>query len=476
MNRPSEPNALVEDPRLTALVLRLAWPVIAGMGLQSLFVLTDLFWVGRLGASAVAAVSTSVFVSWALLSLGEMISVGVLSLSARHLGAGRRREASEIAWQGLFWGAVLAVALLVAGVVGAGPLFRAVSEDPEVRRQGAAYLAILFAGAPVLFLELILQDLFRGSGDTRTPFRVLTVALVLNALLDPVLIFGPGPAPRLGVAGAALASLVAHVVGLSLYLWIARGGERPIPLGPGRRGFRPRFTAARRLVGIGFPLTFIGIVFSAVYLFLGRTAAVFGTSTLAALGIVNRIESISYLTTHGMGVATATLVGQNLGAGRVDRVERLARRAAHLGTAAGFVFLAVYLLVPRPLVRLFTRDPEAVREGVEFLRIVALCQVFQAWELVLEGGFAGSGHTLPPMLISVPISLVRVPAAWLLSGPLGMGPSGIWWTISGTAAIRGLLSRFWWTRVARDLRPGGDSAASERAAAGLPSIPGEGGR
>ncbi len=460
-------------------MLGLAWPVMASMGLQSLFVLTDLFWVGRLGAGSVAAVSTSVFVSWTLLSLGEMISVGVLSLAARHVGAGRRTAAAEIAWQGFLWGSVLAVLLVVAGQVGSGPLFRAVTEDPEVRRQGAVYLRILFASAPVLILELIFQDLFRGVGDTGTPFRVLAGILVLNAGLDPLLIFGVGPFPRWGVGGAAAASAFAHVVGLGVYVLLARRGRIDLPLGEGRRGFRPRLLAARRITGIGFPITFTGILFSAVYLFLGRVAAGFGTSTLAALGIVNRVEALSFLTIHAIGTATATLVGQNLGAGRVDRASRLASRATLLGSLVGAVFMGVFLVFPAPLVRLFTADPGAVGEGVEFLRAVAVCQVFQSWELVLSGGFAGAGHTLPPMLVSVPISLIRIPLAWLLSGPAGWGPQGIWWTVSATAAVRGVALRWWWGRGTwRTPASGGDGGPPPAAvlAAEAASTSGEGGR
>ncbi len=461
---PSPANPILTDPRSIRLILGLAWPVIASMGLQSLFILVDLFWVGRLGAGAVAAVSTSIFVSWTLLSLGEMISVGVLSVAARRVGAGRRVEAAAMAWQGFFWGMVLAVLIAAAGLLGAPALYRAVTEDPEVRAQGVAYLRIFCAGAPVLFVALIFQDLFRGVGDTATPFRVLLATLGLNAVLDPLLIFGPGPFPAWGTAGAATATVVSYAAGTALYLGVARGGTRPLPMGAGRAGFRPSVAEARRIVGVGLPITFVGMVFSIVYLVLGRIAAGFGTGVLAALGIGNRVEAFSYLTAHGLGVATAALVGQNLGAGQVKRAERLAARAVHVGSAVAAVCSVVFLALPEPILRLFTSDPRAVSEGVTFLRVLALCQIIQAWELVLQGGFAGSGHTLPPMMVSVPLSVIRVPLAWLLSGPAGWGPAGIWWTLTLTALGRGLLLRFWWGRGT--WKRGGPAEAGEAAQGG----------
>jgi Na+-driven multidrug efflux pump len=200
------------------------------------------------------------------------------------------------------------------------------------------------------------------------------------------------------------------------------------------------------MVRIGFPLASIGIMYTVVYLALARIAGTFGTPALAALGIVNRMESAAYLAAHALGIATSTLVGQNLGAGLAERAGALAARADRLAMGVGAIAFLLFLLVPGFLMRLFSDDPATIAVGTTFLRITALCQIPQVWELVYEGGLTGAGRTLPAMLISIPISVVRIPLAWIFSGPLGFGPPGIWWTISLTAILRGALMRWWWSR------------------------------
>jgi putative MATE family efflux protein len=308
------------------------------------------------------------------------------------------------------------------------------------------YLRLLCAYAPVWYMNLVFENVFRATGDTRTPFRVLGITLLFNFVVDPLLIHGPGPFPRLGVAGAGLATGLAQVVGALVYVAATRGHRQPVPFRDALRTARPRFAELGRLARVGLPMSSISIMFSAVYLVLSRITGEFGTGALAALGIVNRVESMAFLTVHGLGVATATLVGQNLGAGLVDRAERLAERANRLGMAAGAAAMLVFVLVPRQLVGLFTDDPQTLRLGSEFLRIVGYCQVLQAWELVLEGAFSGAGHTLPAMLISVPVSLLRIPVAWGLAVGAGLGPVAVWWTISVSAALRGGAILWWWRR------------------------------
>jgi len=427
-------------------MMSLAWPVVASMILHSLYTIADLFWVGRVSTAAVAAVSTGFFLSWTLISLGEMISVGVLSLVARNLGSKRPSEAARISWQGFFWIGVIGVVLAVAGQWLTEPIYRMISEDPEVRRLGTQYLSVLFFIAPLWYVNIMFEDILRGCGDTHTPFRVLLATVTVNFLLDPVLILGLGPVPAMGVRGAAVATGVAQLTGVLLYIRVARSGVLPFSLRLDFRRFRPSLADARSMIGIGLPITSIGIMFSVVYLFLSRIAGGFGTTTLAALGLVNRIESLSFMTGLGLGVATSSYVGQNLGAGQPDRAARGAAVPGWMGMGVGATAAIAFWFVPEQLMSLFTDDPATIDEGVRFLRILVWCQVFQVWELVLEGGFSGAGHTLPAMLISVPMSIVRIPAAWFLAVHQGWGPSGIWWTISFTAALRGVLLRWWWGR------------------------------
>ncbi|NNF06187.1 MAG: MATE family efflux transporter [Candidatus Eisenbacteria bacterium] len=434
---------ILKSPHLSRLVVSLAWPVVVSMGLQGLFSVVDLFWVGRLGPEAVAAVSTAVFFSWSLIAVGEVFSIGVLALVSQHIGANDPHAAARVSWQGFLWSTL--AGFVVIGIIlwGATPLYKLISPDPEVQGYGAVYLRILVLASPAWFANLVFQDLFRGVGDMKTPLYVLGTALVFNMILDPLIILGIGPFPAWGVAGAAWASVLSQVLALILFLAKKR---KPVPFAENRRGLKPHPKLAWQMIKIGFPLASIALVFSSVYLFMSRVAAEFGTTTLAALGLVNRIESVAFLTIHGLGLATATLVGQNIGARQYQRAALFAKRANWIGTGVGLLAGILCFVIPEQMMAIFTNDRDTIEEGARFLRIISWCLIPQAWELVLEGAFSGAGHTLPAMLISVPLSVVRVPIAWLAAVVFGMGPAGIWWTISITAAIRGSLMLWWWRR------------------------------
>jgi Na+-driven multidrug efflux pump len=230
---------------------------------------------------------------------------------------------------------------------------------------------------------------------------------------------------------------------------------------------RPRFFGdASSILRIGAPQAITGMLYSSVYLFLSRVTGTFGSGSLAALGVVNRLESLNYLSSVAMGMAVAAMVGQNLGGNRLDRAERAAHRGAAIMTALTGFMTIVYLAIPEPIVRLFVSDVEAVREGAEFLRIVALSQVFMAWEIVYAGAFIGSGNTVPIMQTALVTSIARIPLAWFLAFPLHLGSSGVWWTISLTCIARGIWVTLWFRRAAPSFSVAGARARAETPSSG----------
>lgn len=441
--RTTADNAILHGPDLNRIVLGLAWPVFVTRLLHTLFHLADVAWVGQLGPAAIAAVTTSIYVFWSYHSLAQLLAIGSNSLVARHIGAGQRPRAAAVAGQALFAAGILGTLLLVAGVLGAAPLFRMVTDDAEVQSAGASYIRIVALAAPASFLHFAAEAIYRGDGDTKTPMRILLVTLTLNIVLDPFLILGIGPFPRLGVTGAALVTMATQWLGALIYLVLFLRGRGPFTLTALFSDFRPRWPVIRSLTAIGAPITVIGILFSLVYLWLAKVAAGYGTPILAALGIVNRIEGLSFLTAAGFGVAATTLVGQNVGAGQLDRADRLARRARTWSVWITLAYGVLFFIFPEPILRLFTDDPTVIERGALFLRIVALAQPFQGAEIGLEGALAGAGDTRPAMLIAVPLSLIRIPIIILLAGPLGMGAVAIWWTITATAILRGVFLEAW---------------------------------
>ena len=437
------PNPILDSPRLSRVTLGLAWPVILSRTLHTLFHLANVAWVGRLGPEAIGAVTTGIYLFWTWYALAQMIALGATSVVANRIGAGNRPEGARIAGQAVVASLAMGALMTLAGALGAGPLFALISHDPGVADVGADYVRVVALASLPMYFVIIAEAVFRADGDTKTPMRVLLVMLSVHVALDPLLIFGIGPFPRLGVHGAALATVTTQCLGAVIYTILLLRHRWPFRLPMMFAGFRPDPAVIRRMAGIGAPISAFGLLFSSVYLGFAAIAAGYGTPILAALGIVNRLESFSFLTSEGFGVAATTMTSQNIGARNLDRADRLARIARTWSTVLTLVYGIGFFVFAEPLMRLFSGDPVVIERGALFLRIVAISQPFQGMEIALEGALAGAGDTRPAMLIAVPLSLVRIPIILWLAGPMGMGAVAIWWTITVTSTLRGLLLEAW---------------------------------
>jgi putative MATE family efflux protein len=275
---------------------------------------------------------------------------------------------------------------------------------------------------------------------------VILGASILNLVLDPLLILGVGPFPRWGVRGAAISTMIAESLAVLVYVVLWARGRFPLSLSREPGTPLAARADATRVLRIGAPFAATGILFSIVYLLLSRIAGQFGAPTLAALGIVNRLESLNYLSAGAVGMAVSTMVGQNVGARRPDRAAVAADRGALVVTVTSAVVTGAFLLFAESIAGVFTKDPESLRQSVRFLRIVAISQPMMCWEIVYGGAFTGAGRTLPPMLVSGLTSVVRIPLAAWLALSRGFGPPGLWWTISLTAVVRGVWVSVWFRR------------------------------
>jgi len=433
-------------PLLRALV-RLAAPVVVMQACHTAFHLVNVMWVGRLGAASTAAVTTAFFLLWTIWAIADIAGVGTTATVARHVGAGERAQAGYAASQGALLAIVVGLAVTVAGWIGVAPLYSLIGTEPEVARQAVGYLRILLGGAAISALYVWAESTMRAAGDTRTPLVVIASSLALNAALDPLLIFGIGPFPRLGMAGAAIATVVAQAFAVAWFASLALRRHPAFPLDrTALRRFDPRY--AFGLARIGVPYALIGLLYSAVYLFFAHLAARFGTAAVAVVGVSNRIESVTYLVSAGFGLACEAIVGQNLGARKADRAERAAWLSAALMAAFGSIMMIAMLAFPERLLGLFTSDPEVILTGVAYLRLLALSQAFTGVELVLNGAFSGAGDTVPPMAISTTLSLLRFPLAWYCVVPLGGGLVGLAIVITITSALRTVILAAWFRRGA----------------------------
>ena len=423
---------------LRATIVRVALPAVASSLLMTLFSSVDAFWVGtKIGAEGLAAVSTSLFWIWMIISLAEMIGVGLTAVAARRYGEGRSLEATRIAGDSLVFGVLLGVLVAIVGTWNLESLFELMGTPPDVTALGSSYLRTYVVGTPLIYGFFAVDAAFRAAGDTRTPFVLLLSSVAVTLVLDPVLILGLGPFPKLGIAGAAIAMITTR--GAVFVMGVALAAKHGLV-----RIGRVRAESIWAVCRVGLPTAVTGMAFSLIYIFLTRTTTRFGTPALAALGIGHRVESWLFMIGVGFGAATAAIVGQNIGAGRPDRASRAGWMATAYCTALGVVACVLELVIPRQFASLFTSDPAVIEEAAKYLRIAAVSQLAVCAEIVLEGALGGAGHTVPPMLASTALTASRVPlAAWAANR---WGSAGIWWVISFTAIGRGVAMVVLWHR------------------------------
>jgi putative MATE family efflux protein len=426
---------LLEDD-LPRVVRRVAIPAVASNLLMTLFASVDAYWVGtRIGPAALAAVSTSLFWIWSIVSLAEMIGVGLTAVAARRHGEGRPIDAARAVGDAMRYGIGLGLIVAIAGTFTLDRLFAVMQTPADVTALGRSYLHAYLLGAPLIYGYFAVDAAFRASGDTRTPLVLLSASVAATLLLDPVLILGLAGAPRLGITGAAVALVLTRGAAFAIGVFLLR-----------RRGMlrfgRLRWANIAAVSRVGLPTAVTGIIFSVIYVGMTRTTTRFGTPALAALGIGHRVESWLFMIGVGFGAAAAAIVGQNLGAGRTDRAMRAGWITTAYATVPAFVSFAAELLVPEHLAALFSADPAVIAVAASYLRIAAVSQLLICSEIVLEGALGGAGDTIPPMLTSTTLTALRIPlAAWSASR---WGIDGVWWTISLTAMGRALAMMLLW--------------------------------
>lgn len=412
------------------------------MMLMTAFSITDAFFLGQVGTVPLAAVISSIFVIWMIYSTLQIVSIGVTAMVSRAVGEGRPDHAAYVANQALWWGLGLAAVLTAVGYYITPWFFDIMNTEPDVTEAGIKYLRIGFLGSTFLLLKEVYGAIFQASGDTRRPMITNLVAVSLNIVLDPILIFGLFGLPRLETVGAAIATISAYASASLIYTFFIKAGKLRIPMRLAMPR-KPDVGLLRRIVKIGLPPSIGDIIFCTVYLFLNEIVAGYGTFAIAALGIGNRLESINYMVAHGFGIASATLVGQNLGANQPERAERSAWYTAGIVAVwTGLVGLA-FVLLRAPLADLFLNDAQAQNALHTYLILLGATQIFMGVEIVLYFGFTGAGNTLPPTLISIPGSILRIPIAWWMGEVLGLGLDGVWWAITITMVLRGIAISFW---------------------------------
>ena len=451
---PATPDDSITEGGLVRPMFRLAWPIVVIQLLQVTYNIADTFWLGRLSADAVGAMSLAFPLIFLLISIAAGFTTAGSILVAQYTGAKSEGSAGMVAGQILTFVTILALLLSAIGYVATEPMLAALPSQGETTVQviplAADYMKVFFLGLPFLFGFFVFSSLMRGYGNTRTPMRVMLVSVALNVVLDPLLIFGVGPFPHLGIEGAALATIfsrgVASLLGFYI-LFVARAGP-DVKLDY----LVPDLGYIRDIVRIGVPSTLEQSMSALAMITLTAMVVQFAPPVVSAYGLGNRLASLVFLPAMGLGRATNTMVGQNLGAQKSDRAERAVWLAAKVGAAVMFAVAIVAALVPEPIVSVFMATgteaaAQTVAHGAEYLRIRSVEFTFMAVLQVMLGAYRGAGSTKTAMAFSmVALWLGRVPTVYYLAFVEGWGPTGIWVGMALGNIVGAIAAALWFTR------------------------------
>ena len=418
---------------LTALAL----PIMGSQLVQMAYNLVDMIWIGRVGAGAVAAVGAAGMFMWLSNGLAILGKTGGQVLVAQRLGAGDKQAAARYAAAAIQLTTVISLVYTLLMVAGAGPLIGFFQlNSPQVIAQARVYLIIVGLGMFFSFLNQVLIAVINATGNSHTPFLAMCCGLGLNFVLDPVLIFGVGPVPRMEVAGAALATVMAQVVVFVLLVAYAR--QDRCLFDAVRLTQRTTRDELWALVRISGPATVMNVVFPLISMYIARMVAAFGDNAVAAQKVGSQIESISWMTADGFAAAVNSFMGQNYGAGNLKRAQKGFAVAFAMMSLWGVFCSCLLIFAAGPIFGFFIPE-EAVRPlGVDYLVILGFSELFMCWEILVEGAYAGLGHTAPPSILSMVLTMARIPLALVLTST-ALGLNGIWWSISISSICKGVI-------------------------------------
>ncbi len=425
------------DGRLSSSIWKLAFPMMIGGSLQDLFSIVDLYFVGRLGHVEVAALSIAGTVLSVLMMFVMGIAVGTVALVAHFTGDKQHERADEVLGQTLLLGLICSAIMLVVSLVAVVPLLRLFGGRGDVLVYAADYLRITFGWSLTIFLFVGVNHALRGSGDAKTPLKALVIANVINIFLDPMLIMGYGPFPRMGVAGSATATVLSRGIGFVYLILHTVTGDSTLQLR--LRYLKPNTALMKRMISIGSFSSLQVLIREISFLFLLRLVASYGAITLAAYGIGSRLRMLIMVPGFGFATAASILMGQNMGANQPDRAKRSVWKTLkyyeYLAVSSAVLF---FIFAPQ-LVTFFNDQPDVVRIGSSFTRYIAVTFPFLALSLVLSQGMNGAGDTFTPTIVNgIGQLIVRIPLVYYFALGTGLGTSGIWLGINISDLMQGL--------------------------------------
>lgn len=426
-------------------IFLLSVPMVLELVLESVFAVVDIYFVGKLGASAVATVGLTETYLFLLYSIAMGLTFSVTAIIARRIGEKEKEKAGTSAVQAILIAIFASVPFAIAGIFFSKELLTLMGADEWVLTEGYPYMQWMLGGNVVITLLFMINAVFRGAGDAAIAMKVLWIANGLNIILDPILIFGFGPIPALGITGAAIATTVGRGIGVLFQFYLLFNGGKHIRVLSSHLKVEWDTIAGilkTSLGGIGQM-----IVAMTSWIFIMRILAEFGSQTVAGATIALRVMMFTMMPSWGMSNAVATLVGQNLGAGKPDRAEQSVWFTGYCNMGYLILVSIVYFLMAETLVSLFSSDPKVIEIGGKWLTIVSYSYFVYAWWMSASQAFNGSGDTMTPTKINLVFFwIIQIPLAYTMGKVLNLGYEGVFWSMMATETSVGLFTLWLFTK------------------------------
>lgn len=426
-------------PALSALAL----PIMATSLIQMAYNLIDMIWIGKIGASAVASVGAAGMFMWLSNGLATLAKMGGQIKVGHALGAQKKEDAASYAQSSIQMGIVFAVMFGILSIVFADEMIGFFQlKSAQVIQDAKLYLMITCGLVIFSFVNQIFTGILTAMGNSRTSFIATGIGLVLNIVLDPLFIFGFGVIPPMGVAGAAIATVLAQLVVMLLFLYTILRDMVLFCDVHILHSYSSQHT--REIFRIGFPSAVQSMLFSGISMVIARLIAGWGDAAVAVQKVGSQIESISWMTAEGYAAALNSFVAQNHGAKNTGRIWEGYRLSMVVMLSWGVFCSLVLIVFPQVIFQVFIQELEVLPMGVDYLRILGVSQLFMCMEITTAGAFSGLGKTLPPSIVSILLTGARIPMAMLLGSWMGL--NGVWWAITISSIGKGIVLLGWFLR------------------------------
>lgn len=431
-------NINLTEGKITSVLIKLALPIMGTSFIQMMYNLTDMMWLGRLSTKAAAAAGTAGFYMWIGASIMLICQVGVSVGVAQGYGRQDFDDVRKHISNGMKFNLIIGIIYSLFLIVMRNKLIGFFElEDIETTKMAIEYLVIVALGLVFHFTNPIFSAIYNASGNSFLPFVVSSLGLIANMLLDPVLIFGLGPFPKLGIKGAALATVLAQIIVSLVYLMVSRNND--LLFSQLNLLKLPEMDYIKKIFKLGFPASLQSGVHAFISMVLTRILAQWGPTPVAVTSIGSQIESITWMTTEGFSTAISAFVGQNYGAKNLERVKKGYYSGLKMVGALGIFSTFLLMFAGGPIFKIFTPDDAlAIAQGKTYLWILGISQFFMAIEIASAGAFNGLGRTKIPAITGIVLNGLRVPASYILSASL-LGMTGVWWSISISSVFKGII-------------------------------------